>query len=127
MIKKSSGVSRIKKDKSKGRRDKNIPKQSHGFGDFDLALTFRTMLTKIPFNSPVSCLSATNFCSGTNSDSPNSSNQYSLSSSSWSEPSILLMKSGFDLARDASRYCAPTEGAAAEQLPADDLGFRSFR
>src|SRR5215831_20962904 len=38
-----------------------------------------------------------------------SSSQYAVSSSSCMPPSILLMKSGLDLARCASRKCAPTE------------------
>src|SRR6266850_3960218 len=67
------------------------------------------MLTKIPFSSPVSFFTAANLSSGTNPDSPSSSSQYSLSSNSCSDPSILLMKSALDLARDASRYCAPTD------------------
>jgi hypothetical protein len=67
------------------------------------------MLTKIPFSSPVSFFTAANLSSGTNPDSPSNSSQYSLSSNSCNEPSILLMKSALDLARDASRYCAPTE------------------
>jgi len=46
---------------------------------------------------------------GAKPDSLNSSNQYSLSSNSCNDPSILLMKSRLDLARVASRYYAPTE------------------
>jgi hypothetical protein len=80
--------------------------ENYGFGGLDLALVFRTMLTNIPFSSPVSYLTLANRSSGKNPDSPSSSNQYSLSSNSCNEPSILLMKSAVDLARDASRYCA---------------------
>jgi hypothetical protein len=67
------------------------------------------MLTKMPFNSPVSFLTAAKRSSATNPDSQSSSSQYSVSSSSCNEPSILLMKSALDFARDASRYYAPTE------------------
>jgi hypothetical protein len=61
------------------------------------------MLTNISFNSPVSFLTTANPSSGKNPDSPSSSSQYSLSSSSGSDPSILLMKSAVDLPYVASK------------------------
>src|SRR5215470_16372600 len=67
------------------------------------------MLTNIPFNSPVSFLTAANPSFGKNPDSPGSSSQYSVSSNSCNDPSILLMESALDLARVASQYCAPTD------------------
>lgn len=52
---------------------------SYNLGFFDLAFVFRTMVTKIPFNSPVSFLMLANRSSETKPDSPSSSKQYSLS------------------------------------------------
>src|SRR5262245_58323481 len=57
------------------------------------------MLTNIPFNSPVSFLTAANPSFGKNPASPSSSSQYYVSSNSCNDPSILLIKSALDLAR----------------------------
>ena len=97
-----------KKDKGKGTKDKQ-EEPNYRFGLCDLAFVFLTMLTKIPLSSPVSFLMAATPSAAQKPDSLNSSNQYSLSSNSCNDPSILLMKSRLDLARVASRYYAPTE------------------
>src|SRR5262245_37222123 len=67
------------------------------------------MLTNIPFDPPVSFLTAANPSFGKNPDSPSSSSQYSVSSNSCNDPAILLMQSALDWARVASLYCAPAD------------------
>ncbi len=72
------------------------------------------MLTKIPFNSPVSLLTLANPPSLIKLDSPSNSNQYfAFFLAHWRDPSILLLKSAFGFARVAARYYAPTDVPAS--------------